>query len=143
MDRRLSVSRATDVRLQIGELARRTGCNVDTIRYYEKVGMLAAPVRTEAGYRLYGADDIRRLSFIRRARELGFQPAEVRAMLRLSDEQAQPCAEVMGVARSHLADVRSKVADLRAMETALEVLVVKCEKGISTTCPLIETLSQV
>lgn len=131
------------MRLQIGELSRRTGCNIDTIRYYEKVGLLAPPMRTEAGYRLYGADDVRRLSFIRRARELGFQPEEVRAMLRLSDEQSQPCAEVMGVARSHLADVRSKVADLKAMEAALENLVVKCEKGLSTTCPLIETLSEV
>jgi len=143
MDRHLSGSRGTDVRLQIGELARRTGCNIDTIRYYEKVGMLARPMRTEAGYRLYGADDVRRLSFIRRARELGFQPEEVRAMLRLSDEQSQPCAEVMGVARSHLADVRSKVADLQAMEATLEILVVKCEKGLSTTCPLIETLSNI
>lgn len=129
------------MRLQIGELARRTGCNIDTIRYYEKVGMLAPPMRTEAGYRLYGDDDVRRLSFIRRARELGFQPEEVRAMLRLSDEQSQPCAEVMGVARSHLADVRSKVADLQAIEAELEILVVKCEKGLSATCPLIETLS--
>ena len=143
MDRHLNGSRGTDVRLQIGELARRTGCNIDTIRYYEKVGMLAPPMRTEAGYRLYGADDVRRLSFIRRARELGFQPEEVRAMLRLSDEQAQPCAEVMGVARSHLADVRSKIADLQAMEAALEILVVKCEKGLSTLCPLIETLSNI
>ena len=131
------------MRLQIGELARRTGCNIDTVRYYEKVGMIAPPMRTEAGYRLYGADDVRRLSFIRRARELGFQPEEVRAMLRLSDERSQPCAEVMGVARSHLADVRSKVADLLAMEAALEILIVKCEKGVSTLCPLIETLSNI
>ena len=143
MDRHSRTARVTDVRLQIGELARRTGCNIDTIRYYEKVGMLVPPMRTEAGYRLYGDDDVRRLSFIRRARELGFQPEEVRAMLRLSDEHSQPCAEVMGVARSHLADVRSKVADLQAIEAALEILVVKCEKGLSAACPLIETLSVV
>ncbi len=130
-------------RLQIGELARRTGCNIETIRYYEKVGMLAPPMRTEGGYRLYGAGDLRRLSFIRRARELGFLPEEVRAMLRLSDEQTQPCAEVKEVAMSHLADVRSKVADLRAMEVALKILVAKCEPALATSCPLIATLSHV
>lgn len=130
------------MRLQIGELARRTGCNIDTIRYYEKVGIMSPPMRTEAGYRIYGADDVRRLSFIRRARELGFPPDEVRAMLRLSNEQSHPCAEVTGVVKNHLANVRSKVADLQAMEAALEILVVKCKSGVSTTCPLIETLSE-
>lgn len=144
MHRHLTGSRtASAARLQIGELARRTGCNVETIRYYEKVGMLAPPMRTEGGYRLYRADDVRRLSFIRRARELGFLPEEVRAMLRLSDEQTQPCAEVKEVAMSHLADVRSKIADLRTMEAALEILVAKCEAGLSSSCPLIETLSNI
>ncbi len=133
----------TAARLQIGELARQTGCSVETIRYYEKVGMLAPPMRAEGGYRLYGADDVRRLFFIRRARELGFQPKEVRAMLRLSDERPQPCAEVKEVAMGHLAEVRCKVADLRAMEAALEILVAKCEAGVSATCPLVDALSKV
>jgi MerR family mercuric resistance operon transcriptional regulator len=133
----------SDGRVRIGELARRTGCNIETIRYYEKAGLLAPPMRTAAGYRLYNPDALRRLLFIRRARELGFKPEEVRAMLSLSDERPQPCAEVMSVARGHLADVRSKLADLRAMEAALESLVAQCETGVSTTCPLIETLSKI
>ena len=141
MQQHLSGSRAKAARLQIGELARRTGCNIETIRYYEKVGMMARPSRTDAGYRLYVADDVRRLSFIRRARELGFQPAEVKAMLRLSDERERPCSEVKTVAIAHLADVRAKVADLQAMEAALETLVGQCDQGLSATCPLIETLS--
>jgi MerR family mercuric resistance operon transcriptional regulator len=144
MHRHLTGSRSTGAaRLQIGELARRTGCNIETIRYYEKVGVLAAPVRTEGGFRLYSADDVRRLSFIRRARELGFPLEEVRAMLRLSDERAQPCSEVKEIAIGHLADVRSKIADLRAMKAALEILVAKCEAGLPVACPLLDALSEI
>jgi len=141
MDRHPSDSQSPDKRLQIGELARRTGCNIDTIRYYEKVSMLAPPIRTEAGYRLYGTDDVRRLSFIRRARELGFPLEDVRAMLRLSDGQDQPCADIRDVAIGHLADVRLKIADLRAMEAALEILISRCTSDEPTGCPLIETLT--
>ena len=136
MHRRPTGARTTGAaRLQIGELARRTGCNIETIRYYEKVGMLVRPMRTEGGFRLYGPDDVRQLSFIRRARELGFSQKEVRAMLGLSDERAQPCSEVREIAMGHLADVRSKIADLLAMEAALEILVAKCEAGQSMACP--------
>jgi MerR family mercuric resistance operon transcriptional regulator len=135
-------ARTTGVaRLQIGELARRTGCNIETIRFYEKTGVLAHPVRTEGGFRLYGAEDVRRLSFIRRARELGFSLDEVRAMLRLSDEQGQPCADIREVAAAHLADVRSKIADLRSMEAALASLIAQCADGTPSGCPLIETLA--
>lgn len=144
MHRHLTGSRAIGgAQLQIGELARRTGCNIDTIRYYEKIGVLAPPVRTEGGFRLYTLDDVRRLSFIRRARELGFRLEEVRAMLRLSEERPQPCSEVKQIAIGHLADVQSKIADLRAMEAALEILIAKCEQGVSVVCPLVETLSDV
>jgi len=141
MHRHLTGSRSIVAGLQIGELARRTGCKVDTIRYYEKIGVLAAPVRTEGGFRLYSAGDVRRLSFIRRARELGFPLEEVRAMLRLSDEQAQPCSEVRQIAIGHRLDVQAKIADLRAMEAALEILIAKCEQGLPGACPLVEALS--
>jgi MerR family mercuric resistance operon transcriptional regulator len=144
MHRHLTGSRSTGAaQLQIGELARQTGCNIDTIRYYEKIGVLASPLRTEGGFRLYSADDVRRLSFIRRARELGFPLEEVRAMLRLSDERAQPCSEVKQIAIGHLSDVQSKIADLRAMEAALGILIAKCEQGLSVACPLVEALSNV
>ncbi len=142
MHQHLTGSRSNGApRLQIGELARRTGCNIDTIRYYEKIGVLGSPVRTEGGFRVYRTDDVRRLSFIRRARELGFPLEEVRAMLPLSDERAQPCVEVQQIAVGHLADVRSKIADLRAMEAALEILIEKCDQGLSGPCPLVEALS--
>ncbi len=115
MHQHLTGSRSNGApRLQIGELARRTGCNIDTIRYYEKIGVLGSPVRTEGGFRVYRTDDVRRLSFIRRARELGFPLEEVRAMLPLSDERAQPCVEVQQIAVGHLADVRSKIAEYRS-----------------------------
>jgi MerR family mercuric resistance operon transcriptional regulator len=128
-------------RLQIGKLARRTGCNIDTIRYYEKIGVLAPPVRTEGGFRVYGGDYLRRLTFIRRARALSFPLDEVRAMLRLSDERAKPCAEVQQIAIGHLSDVRAKIADLRAMEAALETLIDKCGLDVSGACPLMEALA--
>jgi len=126
--------------LPIGELSRRTGCNIETIRYYEKIGVLPPPRRTEGGHRIYGADHVRRLSFVCRARGLGFTLEEVRALLRL-DEQGQPCAEVKEVAVAHLTEVRSKVADLRAMEAALEILVSRCAEGEKSGCPLIEALA--
>lgn len=142
MHQHLTGSRSNGAaRLQIGELARRTGCNIDTIRYYEKIGVLGSPVRTEGGFRTYSTDDVQRLSFIRRARELGFPLEEVRAMLRLSDERAQPCVEVQQIAVGHLADVRCKIADLRAMAAALEILIEKCDQGRLGPCPLVEALS--
>ena len=127
--------------IAIGELSRRTRCNIDTIRYYEKIGMLAQPVRTDGGHRLYGAPHMQRLSFIRRARGLGFTIEEVRALLRLADGRGQACADVKDVAVLHLADVRSKIVDLRAMEAALETLVSKCADGQAAVCPLLESLS--
>jgi MerR family mercuric resistance operon transcriptional regulator len=142
MHPKLTGARATGAaRLQIGELARRTGCNIETIRYYEKIGMLVRPMRTAGGFRLYGPDDIRRLSFIHRARELGFSQKEVRAMLRLSEERPQPCADIRDVAAAHLSDIRSRIADLRAMEAALESLLDQCAEGMSAACPLMETLA--
>ena len=129
-------------RLQIGVLARRTGCNIETIRYYEKIGMLAPPPRTEGGFRLYSADDVRVLSFIRRARGLGFALPDVREMLRLMDERAQPCAAIQAVAARHVAAIRARVADLLGMEAAMAALMESCANGAPTaSCPLIETLS--
>lgn len=123
----------------IGGLARRTGTNVETIRYYERVGLLPAPARTAAGYRLYRLPHLKRLTFIRRARGLGFSIQEVRTLLRLADERRRPCAEVRVVAQAHLADVRARIADLRAMERVLKDTVAGCARGRSN-CPVIEAL---
>ncbi len=126
--------------LQRAELARRTGCNLETVRYYEKVGLLPAPPRTTAGYRRYDANHERRLRFVLRARELGFCLDEVRALLRLVDESDQPCSEARDLAAAHLAEVRAKIADLKRMERVLKDVVVRCADGTRPKCPLIETL---
>src|SRR5262245_65197075 len=100
----------------IGELARRSGVNIETIRYYERIGLLPRPWRTASGYRHYGEVDVRRLAFIRRSRELGFSLEQVRELLDLAQDQGRTCAEVRAVAETQLASVRSKLADLRRME---------------------------
>lgn len=128
--------------ISIGALARQTGCNIETIRFYEKIGVLPKAARTEGGHRAYGPAQIERLVFIRRGRDLGFTLEEVRALLRLADERDRPCDEVKLVADQHLTEVRAKIADLRAMEAALAGLVEQCQSGDGTDCPLIEALSQ-
>jgi len=127
-------------RLAIGALSRHTGTNIETIRYYERVGLLPAPARSSGGYRLYDRDHLKRLHFIRRARALGFSLTEVRTLLRLSDERERPCAEVRIVADTHLKDVRAKIADLRRMERVLGATVAKCASGQRAHCPVIEAL---
>jgi MerR family mercuric resistance operon transcriptional regulator len=132
---------ATPARLAIGALSQRTGCQVETIRYYEHVGLLPAPARSPGGFRRYAAAHLKRLTFIRRARALGFSLDEVRRLLRLADERQRPCAEARVVAAAHLSDVRAKIAALRAMERVLAETVARCEAGKGTECPLIEALS--
>jgi MerR family mercuric resistance operon transcriptional regulator len=126
--------------LGIGALSQKTRCKVETIRYYEKAGLLPAPARSPGGYRLYRDDQLKRLTFIRRARALGFAIAGVRTLLTLADERRRPCAEVRVVATAHLEEVRSKIADLRGMERVLRETVARCADGRRTDCPLIEAL---
>ncbi|MBA3054980.1 MAG: helix-turn-helix domain-containing protein [Sphingomonadales bacterium] len=130
----------TAPRLPIGMLSRRTGCNIETIRYYEKIGLLPAPARSEGGHRLYGHGHLMRLGFVRRARGLGFTLDEIRALLQLAEDRDRPCAEAREVAVVHLADVRAKIADLRAMEAVLAETVLRCADGKTPDCPLLETL---
>ena len=126
----------------IGELSRRTGVNIETIRYYERVRILPAAPRTASGRRVYGPAESRTLAFIRRARELGFTLDEIRTMLALSAEDGRgTCAEVRGVAARHLAEIRAKIADLSAMEQVLAKTVARCDAGELSGCPVIETLS--
>jgi MerR family mercuric resistance operon transcriptional regulator len=128
--------------IQIGELSRRTGCNIETIRYYERICLLPTPVRSAGRYRVYDSADVRRLAFIRRARELGFTLDEVRTLLALSANDAQgACAEVRELAARHLAEVRAKIVDLRAMERVLADAVRRCAAGELPGCPVIEALS--
>src|SRR5713101_8100409 len=127
-------------RLAIGTLSKHTGTNVETIRYYERVRLLPAPARSAGGYRLYGTEHLKRLSFIRRARALGFSLEEVRTLLKLADERKRPCAEVRVVAEAHLDDVRAKIGDLQAMERVLKETVARCAKGTGSHCPVIDAL---
>ena len=125
--------------LPIGELSRRTGCNIETIRYYERVGLIPPPPR-RGRYRSYGGEDVARRGFVRRARELGFTLDEVRALLRLAAGGQATCAEVRDLAAAHLRDVRARIADLRRMERVLAEAVRDCDAGENVGCPLVEAL---
>lgn len=129
--------------LAIGDLSRRTGVHIETIRYYERIAMLPAPERAANGRRVYGPSAVRRLAFIRRARELGFTLDDVRLLLTLPDEEAgQMCAQGRELAERHLAEVRAKLEDLRAMERVLADMVRRCQvDGEAVGCPLIDALS--
>ncbi len=127
-------------RFTIGVLARKTGCNIETIRYYEKAGMIPHPARSKGGHRLYGTGHLKRLAFVMKARVLGFTLSEVKALLQLVDERDPPCAVVRELAAAHLTDVQAKLADLKAMEAVLSEMVVSCDRGKSTECPLIERM---
>lgn len=128
-----------DTAIQIGELSRRTGCNIETIRYYERIGLVPAPPR-RGRYRSYEGDHVTRLGFVRRARELGFTLDEVRALLGLAAGGQASCAEVRDLAASHLKDVRARIADLKRMERVLAGSVQACDAGRDPGCPLIEAL---
>jgi MerR family mercuric resistance operon transcriptional regulator len=128
--------------LSIGELSRRTGVNIETIRYYERIKMLPAPPRAASGRRIYGPAETRSLAFIRRSRELGLTLDEIRALLALSAENGKAaCDEVRELAAGHLGEVRAKIADLRAMERVLAEAVRSCDAGKLPGCPLIDVLS--
>ena len=130
---------AATAAIQIGELSRRTSCNIETIRYYERIGLL--PVTPRRGrYRSYGREDVARLGFVRRARELGFTLDEVRALLGLAAGGQASCTEVRELAASHLQDVRARIADLRRMERVLADSVRACDAGQDPGCPLLDAL---
>ncbi len=138
-----TVASQQSVALPIGDVSRRTGVHIETIRYYERIKMLPAPPRTASGRRVYGPAETRALAFIRRSSELGFTLDEIRALLALSAEGGPDvCAEGRELAASHLADVRAKIADLSAMERVLADTVRRCDVGEAAGCPLIDTLSR-
>ena len=125
----------------IGELARATGVKVETIRYYEKIGLLAEPRRTPGNYRAYGPEHLNRLSFIRRSRDLGFSLEQVRDLMALADKRDQPCESVDAIALAHLEEVDRKIADLRALRRELDSLLKQCRCGTVAQCKIIEALS--
>ncbi len=129
--------------MSIGAVSKRTGCKVETIRYYERVGLLPAPARSQGGHRHYGEAALKRLTFILRARQLGFSLGTVRTLLALADGEGRTCDEVHRITARHLVDVRAKQDDLKVMEKVLAEMVSRCADGTLPECPLIEELFEV
>ena len=139
-----AITRARAAALTIGQLSKATGVKIETIRYYERIGLLAAPPRTRGGYRSYDNADLRRLQFVRRARRLGFGIEDIRALLALAEQDGASCGDVRDIAAAHLADVRARLADLAKLEDILAETVDECDAWCCATpapaCPVLEVL---
>ena len=127
-------------RITRGRLSKRTGCNIETVRYYERVGLMPDPERSEGGHRLYAEEHVRRLQFIRRCRELGFTIEEIRALLNLVDRRDYTCAEVRDITIAHVDEVRRKIEALRRLERTMSGMIKECNGGAVPECPIIDAL---
>lgn len=127
--------------ISIGTLSRETGVKVPTIRYYEQVGLLPAPDRAHNNRRTYGPEMVRRLRFIRHARELGFEVEAIRQLLSLGADPHQSCDEADRIARAHLADIESKIARLTALRAEVRRMLDQCAHGEVKDCRVIEVLA--
>lgn len=127
--------------MKIGELARITATKVETVRYYERIGLLGSPARSDGNYRLYDAPALARLSFIRRARDLGFSLEQVRELLDLSDDRRRSCGAVDALARTQLDAVDRKIADLQLLRRELGNLLDQCSRGTIADCRIIDALA--
>jgi DNA-binding transcriptional MerR regulator len=125
----------------IGKAAEQSGVKVPTIRYYQEVGLLPTVGRTNGNRRLYGEAEVNRLTFIRHARELGFELDAIRTLLHLQDEPNQSCGSADDIARARLEEVRQRIASLKALEAELQRMVNGCEHGRVETCRVIEILA--
>ena len=127
--------------MRIGELARQAGVDVQTVRYYEREGLLDAPARTPSGYRAYGPDHLERLNFVRHCRSLDMPLAEVKRLVQLAGEKTISCDEVNGLVRAHLARVQAKRKSLQELESKLAALNAQCESGHRVAdCGILEEL---
>lgn len=126
--------------LAIGTLAKRTGTKVQTIRYYEQIGLLPEPGRTEGGQRRYGDDDLDRLAFIRHARQLGFTLEAIRELLDLSDNPCHSCADVDRIAHRQLKEVEARIARLVALRKELKRMLAECSRDTVSDCRVLEVL---
>lgn len=127
--------------MQIGELSQHTGVNIETIRYYERVGVLPVPARQANGRRSYTEADARRLGFVRHARELGFDLANVRALLALQEQLEASCEDASRIAQAQLAEVESRIARLLSLREELSRMVGECSRGVVAECRVIEALA--
>ena len=126
--------------MKIGEVAERSGCHPETVRYYERIGLLPAPPRTAGGYRDYRPADADRLRFISRGRELGFSLEEIRSLLGLAEDDGLSCQDVDRLARGHLLDIRKRLNDLQRMASELERVIGSCSGGERGQCAILDTL---
>ena len=126
--------------LAIGTLAKRTGTKVQTIRYYEQIGLLPEPGRTEGGQRRYGDDDLDRLAFIRHARQLGFTLEAIRELLDLSDNPGRSCADIDRIAHRQLKEVEARIARLEALRKDLRRMLRECSRDTVSDCRVLEVL---
>lgn len=125
----------------IGTLSQETGVNIETIRYYERIGLLPPPPRSAGRHRLYGDPHRQRLAFIRRGRELGFSLEEVRALLGLGGGHGLACGEVRALTQHHIAAIRDKVRDLKRLERTLSDLAAQCRTDKVPDCPILNALN--
>ena len=127
--------------LTIGRLADAAGVNVETIRYYERSGLIASPVRTAGNYRSYREDDVRRLRFIKRTRDLGFSLKQIAALLSIAGDAGRECIAVDMIASEHLQEVDRKISDLSALRRELADALRRCEGGTVADCRILEAFS--
>ena len=128
--------------MRISQAAVASGCNLETIRYYERMGLVAQPPRTPSGYRIYGAAEVERLRFISRGRNLGFSLDEIRSLLSLSDNPRMSCSKVDAITNAHIADIRRRVLELNRMMTELERMTKACAGGERRKCTILRTLAE-
>ncbi|HJN94978.1 MAG TPA: helix-turn-helix domain-containing protein [Gammaproteobacteria bacterium] len=126
--------------LPIGELSNRTGVNIETIRFYEKQGILPIPTRSESDRRIYDHNDVKRLNFVHRCRGLGFSLKEIMSLLSLVDDGSYTCKQIHDLTLEHAQEVSGKIADLQKMENVLKEMVEHCSKGDVPECPIIDSL---
>ncbi|MBN9661640.1 MAG: heavy metal-responsive transcriptional regulator [Acidobacteria bacterium] len=135
--------------VQIGKAAQQTGLSVDTIRFYEKEGLLMEPPRSEGGFRLYTARSIEHLQFIRKAQELGFSLSEIRELMLIQDERTEACAHVRDLIAQRLEAVRQKIRNLTTLQEHLEEALTKCSRALKDDaagpqhecCPVLESIA--
>lgn len=136
----MTTTQSSTANLRRIDLSRATGCNIETIRYYETIGILPSPPRTAKGYRVYDHEHVSRLGFVMRARELGFTLEEVRGLLSLVDGDGLTCGEVQRRAQAHLDDVAARIADLQSIQSVLAGTVAKCTGKDVPECAVIDAL---
>lgn len=127
----------------IGALARMAGCRVETVRFYERAGLMPDPLRSEGGHRLYDREHLKRIVFIRRARKLGFTLREVGGLLALVDSGTYKCDQIKSRTLQHQPEIRCKIADLRRLERTLDKIAARCAGGEGQDCPILDALFEV